>query len=328
MTGFRQLRGPVIVLVLTLALGTAGYMVIEGWSFMDALFMTVITVTTVGYNEVRPLSLPGRVFTIVLIFVGVGGVLYTLGALFTWLLSINWSEQRRRRKMDAELAGLTNHFIVCGYGRVGRRVAQVFRRERSPVVVVDADQTLAAAAEADGFPVVCGDAASDQVLTQARVDRARGLVTVTGSDANNVYIVLSARVLRPDLLIVARADADDAIEKLRRAGASQVLSLYHIAGQRLAMIALRPAAVEFVETVLHTGREQLMLEEVTIVPGSRLAEMSLGVLREQSAGVVIVALYSGGQLIPLPRGEHVLGPGDKLVLLGRREELQQIEALS
>ena len=176
--------------------------------------------------------------------------------------------------------------------------------------------------------MVCGDAASDQVLTQARVDRARGLVTVTGSDANNVYIVLSARVLRPDLLIVARADADDAIEKLRRAGASQVLSLYHIAGQRLAMIALRPAAVEFVETVLHTGREQLMLEEVTIVPGSRLAEMSLGVLREQSAGVVIVALYSGGQLIPLPRGEHVLGPGDKLVLLGRREELQQIEALS
>jgi voltage-gated potassium channel len=213
-------------------------MALEGWSFLDALFMTVITITTVGYEEVHPLSPVGRVFTIVLIFVGVGGFLYTLSALFAWLLSINWSEQRRRRKMDAELAGLTNHFIVCGYGRVGRHVADVFRRERSPAAVVDTDPALVAAAEADGFPAVCGDAANDRVLSQMGIARARGLVAVTGSDATNVYVVLSARVLRPDLLIVARADTDDAIVKLRRAGADHVLSPYHIAGQRVAMTAL------------------------------------------------------------------------------------------
>lgn len=328
MIGLRQLRGPLLVMLLTLGLGTAGYMVLERWSFLDALFMTVITITTVGYGLVHPLSTVGRVFTMVLIVVGVGGFLYTLSALFAWLLSINWSEQRRRRKMDAELAGLSNHFIVCGYGRVGRRVAEVFKRERSPAAVIDADQALAAAAEGDGFPAICGDAANDRVLAQAGIARARGLVAVTGSDAANVYVVLSARVLRPDLMIVARADTDDAIVKLRRAGADHVLSPYHIAGQRVAMTALRPATVEFVETVLHTGREQLMLEEVAVAPGSRLAQMSLRALHEQAAGLVVVALYSGGQLIPLPTGEHSLDPGDKIVLLGRPEELQRIEALS
>lgn len=328
MTGVRLLRGPILVLFLTLGLGVAGYMALEKWSFLDALYMTVTTVTTVGYGEVHPVSPVGRVFTMGLILVGVGDFLYTVSALFAWLLSIDWADQRRRRKMESDLARMARHFIVCGYGRVGRRVAEAFRRERSQVLIVDIDRALTAAAESDGFPSVCGDAASDRVLVQAGIARARGLVAVTGADADNVYIVLSARVLRPDLLIVARADADDAIEKLRRAGASQVLSPYHIAGQRLAMVALRPAAVEFVETVLHTGREALMLEEVAVAPGSRLAETSLGALHDQAPGLVIVALHSGGRVIPLPAGERALVPGDKLVLLGRPEELQRIEALS
>jgi voltage-gated potassium channel len=327
-TGSHQLRGPLLVLLLTLTLGIAGYMVLEGWPFLDALFMTVITLTTVGYNEVHPLSPTGQLFTIGLIVVGVGGALYTLSALFGWLLSADWPEQRRRHRMEAQLARLADHFIVCGYGRVGRRVVEVFRREGIPVVVIDVNQPELATAEADGLLTVHGDAASDAVLVQAGLARARGLVVVTDSDANNVYVVLSARTLRPDLLVVARANAEEATQKLERAGADHVLCPYELAGRRLALLGLRPAAVEFVETVLHTGREQLMLEEVRVAPGSRLAGMCLASLRADPVGPAIVALRQGGRLVPLPPDEQRLQPDDELVLLGRPEQLRRIEELS
>jgi voltage-gated potassium channel len=328
MTGFGQFRGPLVVLLLTLALGIAGYMAIEGWPFLDALFMTVITLTTVGYQVVHPLSPAGQLFTIVLIVVGVGGALYTLSALFGWLLSAGWPEQRRRHQMQAQLARLSNHFIVCGYGRVGRRVVEVFRREAIPVVIIDINQAELATAEVDGLLTVHGDAASDAVLTQAGLARARGLVVVTDSDADNVYVVLSAHTLRPDLLVVARANSEEAVQKLERAGANHVLCPYALAGRRLALLGLRPAAVEFVETVLHAGREQLMLEEVRVAPGSRLAGSCLATLRATPAGPAIVALRQGGRLIPLPPDEQRLEPGDELILLGHPEQLRRIEELS
>jgi voltage-gated potassium channel len=327
-TGFRQLRGPLLMLLLSLALGTGGYMVLEGWSFLEALFMTVITLTTVGYEEVHPLSPAGQIFTIVLIVVGVGAALYTLTALIGWILSANWPEQRRRRQMEQRLSQLRDHFIVCGYGRVGTRVVEVFRREGIAVVIIDVNQASLADAEAADWLTVHGDAASDAVLQRAGIARARGLLVVTDSDADNVYVVLSARTLRPDLLVVARANSEDAVQKLQRAGATHVLSPYELAGRRLALLGLRPAAVEFVETVLHTGREQLMLEEVRVTPGSRMAGMCLGTVRREALGPAIVALRQGGQLVTQPSDEQRLQPGDVLVLLGRPDQLHRIEELS
>ncbi|HVB96286.1 MAG TPA: potassium channel protein [Chloroflexota bacterium] len=329
MSGFRQLRGPLLLLAFTLALGVVGYSVIEGWSFLDALFMTVTTVTTVGYQEVHPLSRAGEVFTIFLILIGVGGVLYTLTSLFAWLVSIDLPEQRRKRLMESRLAQLSNHFIVCGYGRVGMRVAEVLRRENVSTVIIDVNQQSLADAEADGFLVVHGDAASDPVLKRAGIDRAHGLIAATDSDADNVYVVLSAHGLRPDMLIIARANAEDAIQKLERAGATHALSPYNIAGRRMAMLAIRPTAVEFVETVLHSGRERLMLEEVIVEPGSRLAGKSIGELRHQfEGGPVIAGLRHDGVLSPSPPDDYTLHPGDEIVLIGSPENLKQVERLS
>jgi voltage-gated potassium channel len=325
----RQFRGPLIVLVLVLALGVAGYTLIECWSFLDALYMTVITVTTVGYGEVHPLSPYGRIFTIVLIVTGTGAVLYTFTALFGWLVSTDWGERRRRQQMEERISRMRHHFILCGYGRVGRAVASVLRRERAPFVVVDVNQVSIAVAETEGLSVVYGDAASDDVLRRAGIERAQGLITAVDSDAENVYVVLSARGLRPDLLIVARATAEDAIKKLERAGATHVLSPYALAGQRMAMLAVRPAAVELVETLLYEGQQSLVLEEVKVQAGSALEGTIVGELRQRfPEGPVFVALRSDGRLKPSPSNDYRLQANDTLVLVGSPEQLAEIEGLS
>lgn len=304
-------------------------MLIERWSVLDALFMTVITVTTIGYQEVHRLTPAGQVFTIVLIFVGVGIVLYTIGELFGWFLAIDWPQRQRRRRMERTLARLTDHFIICGYGRVGRRIADVFRQEQTEFVVIDVNQESLTAAEADGLLTVHGNAGADEVLKRAGIERARGLIAAVDSDADNLYVVLSARVLRPDLLIVARASSEDAITKLERAGATHALSPYYIAGQRLAMLAVRPTAVQLVETLLGSGEQRLVLEEVTVEPDSGLAGTRLGDLRHRlSTGAMIVALSHDGALTHQPSDDHCLQPGDGLFLVGSPDRLRQIEKLS
>lgn len=329
MTGLRQFRGPLLVLLATLAFGVVGYVSIERWSFLDALFMTVTTVTTVGYHEVHPLSRPGEIFTIVLILVGVGGVFYTLTTLFAWIVETDWPGQRRRRQMEEARQRLRNHFIVCGYGRVGKSVAEVFRREGIPNVVVDVNQTSLARAEADGFLTVHGNAASDAVLKKAGIDDARGLVTAVDSDADNVYVVLSAHGLRPDLLIVARASSEDVVKKLERAGATHVLSPYSTAGQRMAMPAVRPTAVEYAETVLSAGRERLVLEQIVVEPASALVGTCVGELRRREAyGSLVAAIRHDGALRASPPDDYCLQPGDELVLIGSPEQLRQVERLS
>ncbi len=329
MSGLRQFRGPLFVLLLTIALGVLGYVLIEGWSFLDALFMTVITITTVGYNEVHPLSPAGQIFTIVLILVGVGVVLYTLTALFEWILLTNWSEQRRTRQLEQDLAKLRDHFVLCGYGRVGRSVGEVLAGEHVPFVVVDNNLESLDQARSDGYLVVSGDAASDDILRRAGIDRARGLIAAVASDADNVYVVLSARGLRPDLLIIARATSDDAVKKLERAGANHVISPYAIAGQRMAMLAVRPVSVELAETLLQTGHEALELEEVEVKPGSELSRLRLGDLRARFPdGPSVVAMRSAGRLISSPTADYRLQAGDRLVLVGSPGQLREVNALA
>jgi voltage-gated potassium channel len=329
MSQLRQFRGPLILLVVTLTLGVLGYRAFEGYDWLDALFLTVITVTTVGFGLPKPATPAGEIFIIILIIVGSTGVLYTLSAVFGWLLQTNWPEQRRRLRMEQSLRTMTNHFIVCGYGRVGRSVAEALRRERIPLVVVDVNQMSLANAEADGYAVVVGDAATDEVLRKAGIERARGLIAAVDSDADNVYVVLSARELKPNLVIVARASSDDAAKKLERAGATHVLSPYTIAGQRMAMLAVRPAAVELVETLLNTSRESLLLEEVVVETGSELAQLTLADLHEHYPNIpMIVGLRTDGKLTPAPPSDYRLQPGDTVVLVGSPAQLKEIEKLS
>jgi len=235
------------VLAITIVSGVTGYMVIERWSFIDALYMTILTITTVGYGEVQPLSQSGKVFSIVLMAGGVGGVLYTLSLFIQYLLEGQFGITLRRRRMKTEIAKQKEHVILCGYGRMGREIAHTFNDKGIDFVVIENSQEDAAKAGEDGCLCLQGDATNDEVLKEARIESARGLVAAVGSDVDNTFITLSARGLNPDLVITARACSPGVEVKLKRAGATRVVSPHSIGARRMAMLALHPAAVDVKE---------------------------------------------------------------------------------
>ena len=315
------------LLLLVIAGGTAGYMVIEGWSAWDSLYMTVITVTTVGYRELHPLSRSGEGFTIVLLIGGVGTALYTFTLLATVVveggLHLRLEQRRIRRMIDR----LEDHFIVCGYGRIGSVVAEEFRREGTPFVVVERDPERVHEVIAAGMLAVEADASREEVLRRLGIDRARGLIAAVGTDAENVYTILTARVLAPHLFIVARAETDDAERKLLRAGASRVLSPYHIGAVQMAQTALRPAVVDFVQLATSSGNLELAMEQIRIAPGSALADRSLvdANLRQRYSVIVVGIQRGGAQMEFNPSADAVMRPGDDLVVLGRPSSLRDLE---
>jgi voltage-gated potassium channel len=312
--------------VAVIAFGVAGYMLFEGWDFFDALYMVLTTITTVGYGEVRPLSTIGRMFTMLLIILGAGTMLYTLSALVHYAVVGDLTRRVGRRRMDRRIQQLDQHVILCGYGRVGRQIAFEFRREHVSFVVVDVNESSLSSASADGCLLVLGNATTDEVLLAAGVKRARALVTAVDSDVDNVYVTLSARGLNPDLLIIARASREDAEGKLRRAGADRVISPYHIGGRRMAMLALRPLAVDFVDTIMHDPTTELLLEELDVGPHSPLVGQTLeSTRRAEAQEAVILAVKQGGRLIPNPPPHLVLGAGDQLVVMGTPATLKAIE---
>src|SRR5512132_2522124 len=219
------LGGPrlaILMAVIVIAGGTAGYVLIEGWGAWDAFYMTVITVTTVGYREVHPLSRPGELFTTVLVIGGVGTLFYTASLMMALLVEGELHQRFQRRRVERMIENLSNHFIVCGFGRRGTIIAEEFQRQGAPFLVVDRDGDRVQAALEAGFLAVEGDASSEDVLKRVGILRARGLIAAVGTDAENVYAVLSARLLKPDLFIVSRTESDDASAKLKRAGADRV----------------------------------------------------------------------------------------------------------
>jgi voltage-gated potassium channel len=322
----RQLRGPVVVLMLVLTIGTAGYVGIEGWPVLDALYMTVTTIATVGFGEIHPLSPVGRLFTIGLIFSGVGGALYTLTAIVQYVFEGHLGRTWERRRMQQRIDRLDGHFILCGYGRVGRQVARDFRGSGTDFVVIDVNQDSLDRAEGDGHLCVRGDATSDETLRAAGIDRARGLVTCMNDDADNIFVTLSGRTLRSDLFIVARGNNEDARPKLERAGADRVVSPYSFAGRQMAMLAVRPTAVEFVETVLHGADVELLLEDVSVAERSPLVGCTIEELQKEVApGVVVLAIGRGGRLLTQPPPETDIRRGDELVAFGTPDQLKALE---
>jgi voltage-gated potassium channel len=312
--------------LVTLA-GTAGYMAIEGWSAWDAFYMSVITITTVGYREIHPMSRAGEVLTVVVLTVGVGAALYTFTLLATLVVEGGLPDRLQQRRTQRMLERIKDHFIICGYGRIGSTVAQQFHRQSVPYVVIERDAERLHRAIDDGALAVEADASREEVLKRVGIDRARGLIAAVGTDAENVYAVLTARVLRPDLFIIGRAETEDATIKLKRAGADRVISPYQIGAVQIAQTALRPAVVDFVELATGTDNLELAMEQVTVAPQSRLANQSiLEANLRQRYGVIVVGIQRADQRMEFnPEPDTPIRARDKLVVLGHPDSLKKLE---
>ncbi|MEW6002956.1 MAG: potassium channel protein [Nitrospirota bacterium] len=317
------------ILVFTVIIsGTIGYSIIEGWSLFDALYMTVITLATIGYGEVRPLTFYGRVFTIFLIFFGVGVVAYVINNLIRVIFEGEFQNVLGRRKMEKKLQSIRDHYIVCGYGRMGKIIAKEFKAEGVPFIVIEKEPQEIEAAEDIIF--LTGDATRDEMLKQAGIDRAKGLISVLSTDAQNLYVVLSARELNPDLLVVARAGEDGSEQKLLRAGADKVISPYHIGGLRIAHTVLRPAVVDFLEFATTSGNLELQVEEIQVEKPSSFVDKTLhecGIGRD--LGVMIVAIKRGsGDMKFNPVHNTQIKVGDTLIAIGEATKLKNFERLA
>ena len=322
-----RLRRSIVLLLSVVVFGTIGYMLIEGWDVWDSLYMTVISVTTAGYKEVHPMSRTGELFTMVVLTIGVATVLYSFSFVMARVvegdLESRWVRRRRERMLDE----LTNHFIVCGFGRMGLIVAQEFVRQGIPFVIIERDAERMQQAIDAGFLAVEADASSEQVLKRVHIDRARGFIAAVSTDAENVYAVLTARLLRPDLYIIGRAETEDAKVKLVRAGADRVVSPYQIGGLQLAQTALRPAVVDFVQIATSSENLELNMEQVGIKEGAVLAGRSIVEANlRQRFGVVVVGIQrSDGRMEFNPSPDAVMRAGDHLVVLGHLDKLRDLE---
>jgi len=320
-----------LILVLGLigfivSFGTIGYMVVEGWNFLESLYMTVITLTTVGYKEVKELSSAGRWFTIILIIGGVGTMLYALRIGAKFLLEGEIQELFGRSRLEKKVKELRDHYIICGYGRMGRIIAKELKGEKVKFVAIEKNPGLYEKEEA---LIVVGDATRDDILKEASIERAKGLVSVLPTDAENLYVVLSAKGLNPALFVVARAGEEGSEQKLLRAGADRVISPYHTGGLRIAHTILKPAVVDFIEFATKSGNIDLQIEEIPIPVGSELTGLTLdqcGIGRD--LGVMIVAIKKPtGDMKFNPTFRTVMEPGDTMIALGEASKLKILEGM-
>ncbi|MBM4273717.1 MAG: potassium channel protein [Deltaproteobacteria bacterium] len=315
-------------LTALLVLGSLGFVWIEGWTFFDALYMTVTTLSTVGYREVHPLSRAGQVYNIVLILSGMGVMFYIVTALARVVVEGEIREALGKRRLLKRLKKLSDHYIICGFGRIGEIVARQLTQRGLPVVIVENNPETLARLETLDYSFVAGDATREETLLEAGIDRAKGLVAVLHSDAGNVYITLTARSLNPNLLIVARGEELGSEQKLLRAGADKVESPYEMGGRKMAHTILRPTVVTFMELAMHEGIEWSM-EEIAVGTRSPLLGLPLkdtGIRRKLN--LIIVAIKrADGEMLFNPTPETALRPGDTLIVLGLRKNLEALEEM-
>lgn len=325
MNSLRRITTALGALLVVTVFGTIGYLVL-GFTPMEAVYQTVTTIATVGFREVRPLTTAGEVFTIVLIVVGVGTCLYNLTVLLGALTHGDLPSYLERRRMDQRIAAKSDHVIVCGYGRVGRAAVDQLRATGERVVIVDHDP---AKLQGVDVPYVVGDVTTDDVLKEAGIERARALVAALETDADSVYVVLSARALRPDLVIVARARTDDSKTKMVLAGADRAVNPQRIGGRRLASFALAPAATQFMDVVMHDEEFEYRIQQVDVRPGSLLAGRTVGSLDLQhTIGCLLLAIRHPGapSFTATPGPDVLVAPGSVLIAFGSQEQLSRLAA--
>jgi voltage-gated potassium channel len=316
-----------IAVVLSIALvGTLGYVVFFGWSVGDALYMTVITLTTEGYREVRELDTAGRAWTMLVAVAGVGIIFGTVGFVAETFVAEALSGRRQRRRMERTVDALRDHIIVCGFGRVGSTVARELEHAGVPVVVIDTVQHSIEEAKSEGHLVVEGDATRDDVLVKAGIQRAKALITAVDSDATNVYVSLSARSLNPKLFIVARANEEGSEGKLRQAGAHRVVSPYTRAGRQIAELATRPRVADFIDFALSHGQLSFSIEEVEVAQDGPLAGKTVADLAARGIHVMAIVQFGPGQFDTHAPMDRVLNAGEQLIVSGTADVLTQLRA--
>lgn len=326
----KQFRLAVIALAALICLGTVGYHVLMGWSVLDSLYMTVITLGTVGYREVGPLDAPGKVFTISLIVFGVTIVFWAATSLIEAVVGEQIWHALQRKRMQKQISRLRDHYIVCGFGRMGQQIVKDLQRECVPHAVIERNPEQLPKLVAQDIPFVEGNASDDKALKAAGIERAKGLITVAPSDEDNVFITLSARALNPRLFIVARSIMEENEDKLKMAGANRVMSPYVMGGKRMATAILRPNVLDFLELAMHTDEVAMMIEELAVGPESDLIGKNIaecGVKRQ--TGVTILAIkQASGKMVANPSADETLHEGDVLIVLGIPGQLDKAEKLT
>jgi voltage-gated potassium channel len=325
----RRISGALIVLLILLIIGTVGYQALEDMALIDALYMSVITISTVGFGEVKQLSQEGRLFTMFLIVGGGGVAAYSLSTAAEFFLSGEWRVHLERRRHYQLLNQLQDHTIVCGYGRMGRHVVNQIRAQGRDFVVIDTNkEKITYIQQSLNALAVHGDAADENNLHAAGIERASSLVAVANSDAENVFIVLTARSVRSDLLIVARANEDGTEGKLLRAGADRVILPYRISGRRIATLLVRPDVADFLDEVMHTSQLELLVDQVSLSENSAMAGQTLGKaeLRTKFGVTVLACRLPGGALTTNISADTVLEPNAMLIVLGTPDQLQALRS--
>jgi len=323
-----RFRLPAALLGVVIVVGISGYMLIDRWNLFDAFYMTIITISTVGYGEIHPQSTAGRVFTSFLIVFGVGTMLFGFGVFAETLAENSFGIFRRQRQMERRLKDLRDHFIVCGYGRIGTEIVIEFEEHHVPYVIIErTDEPLDRLHKEEKLHVE-GDAASEEMLKSAGIERAKGLISAVDSDERAVYITLAARALNPNLYIIARAGHPESVRRLELAGADRVISPYRMAGHLMAELAVRPALVDVLDT-LHHGESEIGVEELLINPKTRAVGMTLAGagLLEQSGAKLLAVRRRDGSLHVNPSGDLALEEGDLIIALGSEQQLLATAAM-
>lgn len=315
-----------ICLISVFVAGVLGYVWIEGWDFFDAFYMVVITLSTVGFQEVNPLTTAGRLWTSILILSGVGSFFFLVGSFAQIMLDGRLAKFLGRRKVRKTISRMSGHFIVCGYGRIGSIVVKEILREGHPVVVIEQNPALIAHMEAEEILCLSADATSDQTLIEAGLPRARSLITALTQESANVYVSLVARQINPDIQIIARADDASHIPRLKLAGATRVVMPHVIGGMRMAQSVLRPAVTNFLD-LAQSGDVDLQMEELVISPASELAGKDLAAsrLRQRFDLIVIAVKKPTGQMRFNPGPHEIIEAGDMLLAVGKTSDLKKVE---
>lgn len=330
MESTKHLKVSVILALIVLAIGTAGYMVIEGWSFIDAFYMAVITLSTVGYREVHDISTAGRLFTVFFVFSGVGFTLYVAGAIVQFMVEGRVRVIMGRRRLDKQISHLKGHYIVCGYGRIGRVLCQNLTRQKPiGVVVIENNPDLVPVMEQDQILYIVGNASEENILLRAGIKKAKGLVAALATDVDNVFLVLTARQLAPELIIMARAGTGEAEAKLRAAGANHVESPYELGARSMAQRILRPTVTNFIDLAFAHKRKDIQMEEIPVDASSELANVMLkdSGIRQKFNLIIIAIKKADGTMMFNPSFEAVMTPGDTLIAVGEDDNLQKLEKI-
>ena len=329
MDSTKHLITSVLLSLLIIVLGTTGYMIIEGWDIFDSLYMTIITITSVGYGEVHEIGKAGRLFTVFLIIIGIGFVIYVAGAVVRFMLEGQIRTILGRKRLDKKIDQLRNHYIVCGYGRIGRLLCKNIQKKSIDLVVVEKNEELRQVMNEDGVLYVSGNAVDEATLINAGVKHAKSLIAVLGTDTDNVFLALTARQLKPDLYITARASREESKAKLRAAGANKVESPYDIGALSMAQRILRPAVTNFLDQALDDQRQDIHMEEMSVSPSSKLINLMLkdSGIRQNYNLIIIAIKKSDGAMLFNPSFESIIKAGDTLIAVGKTANLQKLEEI-